>query len=68
MHVNPDQTMIVQQQTQIHQERAQNLMSKALTQVKEKSRDVSLASIIAQIKAVLNNQIAWVRFLRDEIT
>ena len=30
MCANPDQTMIAQWQTQIHQEKAQNLVSKAL--------------------------------------
>ena len=41
MHMNSDQTIVVQQQIQTHQEKVQNLVSKALTQIKEKSEDVS---------------------------
>ena len=47
MHVNSGQTIVAWWQTQTHQERAQNLVGKALAQIKEKSEDVSLASIIA---------------------
>ena len=57
MYMNSNQTIIVWQQIQTHQERVQNLVSKALAQIREKSEDNSLASIIAQIKAVLDSLV-----------
>ena len=55
MRANSDQTIVVRQQIQIHQERAQNLVSKALAQIREKSKDVSLASTTTQMKVALDN-------------
>jgi len=55
MCTNSGQTMVAQWQTQTHKREVQDLMSKALAQIRERSEDVSLASIAAQIKAVLGS-------------
>ena len=55
MCANSGQTMIVQQQTQTHKKEVQDLISKVLAQIKEKSEDDSLASTIAQIKVMLDS-------------
>ena len=44
MYANSDQTIVAQQQTQTHEREVQNLISKALAQIREKSEDNNLAS------------------------
>ena len=55
MYTNSSQTMIAQQQIQIHEREVQDLIDKVLAQIRERSKDDSLVSIIAQIKAVLGS-------------
>ena len=68
MCTNSDQTMIAQQQIQAYKRKAQDLMSEALAQIRERSKDVSLASIAAQMKAVLGSSAIWMKFLKNRIS
>ena len=46
MCTNSNQTTVAQQQTQIHERKAQDSIDKALAQIRERSEDDSLASTI----------------------